>query len=186
MGYAGGEKENPSYYSLGNHTEVISIDYDPKVLSYSDLLEIFWAAHRCDQINSSRQYMNAVFFHNEAQKKLAEESRAAAAKSRGVTVEEVQTGLLPVGSFTYAEEYHQKYYLTRYRDIRELLLKSYPDGKSLADSTVATRLNAYLGTGMKKDWTVFLKELPEFGLPKDLEDALRKAATQQVANGAGK
>ena len=99
-------------------------------------------------------------------------------------MEEVQTGLLPVGAFTYAEEYHQKYYLTRYRYIRELLLKSYPDGKSLADSTVATRLNAYLGTGMKKDWTVFLKELPEFGLPKDLEDALSKAATQQVANGA--
>jgi peptide-methionine (S)-S-oxide reductase len=160
---------------------VISIDYDPKVLSYKDLLEIFWSAHRCDQVNSSRQYMNAVFYHDEAQKKLAEESRAGAAKARGVLVEEVQTSLLPVGVFTYAEEYHQKYYLTRYSEIRELLLKSYPEGKSLADSTVATRLNAYLGTGMKKDWKVFLKELPRYGLPKDLEEALENAATRQLA-----
>lgn len=181
MGYAGGEKKHPTYYSLGNHTEVISIDYDPKVLSYSELLTIFWAAHRCDQINSSRQYMNAVFYHNAAQKKLAEESRAKAAKARGVSVREVQTGLLPVGTFTYAEEYHQKYYLTQYRDIRNLLLKTYPEGKSLADSTVATRMNAYLSTGMKKDWKVFLKELPKFGFEKELEDALREAATKQLA-----
>jgi len=57
--------------------------------------------------------MNAVFYHDAAQKKVAEESRAKAASSRGVSVEEVETGLLPVGAFTYAEEYHQKYYLTR-------------------------------------------------------------------------
>lgn len=161
---------------------MISIDFDPKVLSYHDLLKIFWSAHRCDQVNSSRQYMNAVFYHDADQKKVAEESRAKAAKSRGVSVEEVQTGLLPVGAFTYAEEYHQKYYLTRYHEIRDLLLKSYPDGKSLADSSVATRLNAYLGTGMKKDWKAFLEELPEFGLPGDLEEAFEKAAKQQMVN----
>ncbi len=47
---------------------MISIDYDPEVLKYEDLLEIFWSAHRCDQINTSRQYMNAVFYHDESQK----------------------------------------------------------------------------------------------------------------------
>lgn len=156
---------------------MISIDYDPKVLSYPDLLDIFWAAHRCDQINSSRQYMNAVFYHDDAQKKGAEESRAAAAKKQGVEVAEVQTSILPVEKFTYAEGYHQKYYLTRYPEIRALLSRSYRDGKSLADSTVATRLNAYLGTGMKKDWKVFLEELPKFGLPDQLEESLKKAAS---------
>jgi peptide-methionine (S)-S-oxide reductase len=181
VGYAGGEKKNPSYYSLGNHTEVISIDYDPKVLTYTDLLDIFWKAHRCDQINTSRQYMNAVFYHNDGQKKLAEKSREKAAKDSGVSVEAVQTSLLPVGTFTYAEEYHQKYYLTRYRDIRNILLKTYPDGKSLADSTVATRMNAYLGTGMKKDWKMFLEELPKFGFEKELQEALQQAATRQLA-----
>lgn len=180
MGYAGGEKENPSYYSLGKHTEVLSIDYDPKVLSYDGLLTIFWSAHRCDQINTSRQYMNAVFYHDEAQKTIAEESRAAAASRQGVAVAEVKTRILPVGKFTYAEGYHQKYYLTRYDEVREILNKAYPSGKELADSTVATRLNAYLGSGMTRDWRVFLKELPEFGLPKELEDALTKAAQRMV------
>ena len=162
---------------MGNHTEVISIDFDPKVLKYPDLLEIFWAAHRCDQINSSRQYMNALFYHDDAQKRGAEESRAAAAKKQGVEVAEVQTSILPVGKFTYAEGYHQKYYLTQFREVRDILIGIYGEGKSLADSTVAARLNAYLGNGMEKDWKVFLEELPEFGLPNELEAALKKAAT---------
>lgn len=180
-GYAGGEKKNPTYYRLGNHTEVISIDYDPDLLSYEDLLAIFWSAHRCDQLNTSRQYMNAVFYHSEAQKKAAEESRERAAKEQGVEDDGVQTAILPVGDFTYAEEYHQKYYLTRFGEIRDLLGKTYPDGKLLADSTVATRLNAYLGSGMKKDWAAFRKELPEFGLPDELEEALAKAAEKMLA-----
>jgi len=150
-------------------------------LSYPDLLEIFWAAHRCDQINSSRQYMNAVFYHDEAQQKAAEESRAAAAKKRGIEVEEVQTSVIPVGHFTYAEAYHQKYYLTRFSDVRAALTGVYPNGKMLADSTAATRLNAYLGSGMNKDWKVFLEELPEFDLPDSLETALTDAAKKQLA-----
>lgn len=181
VGYAGGKKENPTYYDLGNHTEVISIDYDPAVLGYSDLLKIFWAAHRCDQLNTSRQYMNAVFYHSEAQKKLAEESRTAAAKAQGVKAEGVETSILPVGEFTYAEAYHQKYYLTRYPGIRGVLARAYPGAKELADSAVATRLNAYLGSGMKRDWSVFVKELPEYGLPKDLEKALSEAASDLLA-----
>lgn len=181
VGYAGGEKANPTYYSLGNHTEVVSIDFDPRVLSYEDLLDIFWAAHRCDQINSSRQYMNAVFYHNETQKKAAEASRLQAAKKRGVSEENVRTGIVPVGTFTYAEGYHQKYDLTRYPEIRDLLMKSYPDGRSLADSSVATLLNAYLGSGMKKDWEAFSKALPDFGLPAELEEALGKMASAKAS-----
>jgi peptide-methionine (S)-S-oxide reductase len=126
--------------------------------------------------------MNAVFYHDDSQKLLAEKSRAQAAKSRGISVEEVQTNLLPVGTFTYAEEYHQKYYLTRYREIRNILLQSYPDGKSLADSSVATRMNAYLGTGMKKNWKSFLTELPKFGFEKDLENALEVAVKRKIAS----
>lgn len=104
----------------------------------------------------------------------------AAAKSRGVSLAEVGTGILPVGTFTYAETYHQKYYLTRYPEIREFLTAIYPDGKALADSSVATRLNAYLGSGMKKDWNNFLEELPEFGLSEELGTRLMKAAHQQL------
>lgn len=121
--------------------------------------------------------MNAVFYHDEGQKKAAEKSRASAAKKQGVKVEGVQTSILPVGKFTYAEGYHQKYYLTRFSEIRDILTKTYKDEKSLADSTVATRLNAYLGSGMKRDWSLFIKELPEYGLPEKLEEALAEAAS---------
>ncbi len=165
---------------MGNHTEVISIDYDPKILKYDDLLEIFWSAHRCDQINTSRQYMNAVFYHDEAQQKAAEKSKANAAAKQGVEVGEVQTTIAPVGKFTYAEGYHQKYYLTRFGEIRDILTKTYKTEKELADSTVATRLNAYLGSGMKLDWAVFIKELPEYGMPEELEKALSKAAVRML------
>jgi len=175
VGYAGGEKESPTYRSMGNHTEVISIDFDPEVLSYEKILKLFWGAHRCDQSNRSRQYMNALFYHNAVQKKKAEESVSALAQERGISLSDVQTQILPVGDFTYAEAYHQKYYLTRYRELRDFLNEIYPDGKSLADSTVATRLNAYLGSGMTKDWPAFLDELSSYGLPEKLSKELREA-----------
>ena len=90
--------------------------------------------------------MNAVFYHDESQKIAAENSRAGAAVKQGLDADEVQTTIAAVGRFTYAEGYHQKYYLTRFGEIRDILTKSYKTEKELAYSTVATRLNAYLGS----------------------------------------
>jgi len=175
-GYCGGTKQDPTYYSLGDHTEAFSIDYDPDVLSYADLLGHFWDGHRCERNNSSRQYMNAVFYRDEAQKELAEASRGERAKH----VSHVATEILPVGKFTYAEGYHHKYYLTRYGEIREFLEQTYPEAKSLADSSVAMRLNAYLGSGMRRDWQRFLAELPEYGLPEAIGESLRATGESQL------
>jgi peptide-methionine (S)-S-oxide reductase len=86
----------------------------------------------------------------------------------------IATGILPIKNFTYAEDYHQKYYLTRYSDIREFLTKTYRSEKALADSTAATRLNAYLGSGMQRNWQSFLAELASYGLPENIEQSLRK------------
>lgn len=171
VGYCGGTKEKPSYYSLGDHTEAFSIDYDPAVLSYGDLLGYFWNGHRCDRNHTSRQYMNAVFYRDEAQRVQAEESR----DSQGA---KVATEILPIGKFTYAEGYHHKYYLTRYEEIRSFLEKTYPDAKSLGDSAVAMRLNAYLGSGMMRDWQRFLDELPRYGLPEAITGSLRETAAK--------
>jgi peptide-methionine (S)-S-oxide reductase len=88
--------------------------------------------------------------------------------------------IIPVKVFTYAEAYHQKYYLTRQHDIRDFLSSKYPDGKGLADSAVATRLNAYLGSGMALDWEAFRDELASYGLPEPLETRLRKAAGGRI------
>ncbi len=174
VGYCGGLKENPTYLNLGDHTEAISIDYDPTVIRYEDLLHRFWRAHRCRSSNRSRQYMNAVFYRNEKQRELAEASRSAEARRLGISEDEIETKIVPFHKFTYAEDYHQKYGLTRYREIRAFLSTTYPDGKSLADSTVATRLNAYLSSGLVRHGEALLKELPSYGLPPRVEEAVKR------------
>ena len=180
VGYCGGTKTKPSYYSLGDHTEAISIDYDPGLTSYEDMLGYFWDGHRCERNNHSRQYMNAVFIRNDTQQEVASASLAQRAESLGIPASKVATEILPIGDFTYAEGYHHKYYLTRYPDVREFLDRTYPLGKALADSTAATRLNAYLGSGMERDWNTFLAELSSYGLPDAMADAMRKMAESQL------
>ena len=115
--------------------------------------------------------MNAVFYRDEEQKSLAEASATVQGK-------DVATEILPVGKFTYAEGYHHKYYLTRYEQIRAFLEETYPDAKSLADSAVAMRLNAYLGSGMMRDWKRFAEELPSYGLPAAIEQAMAETAAK--------
>ena len=82
--------------------------------------------------------------------------------------------MLPVKSFTYAEGYHQKYSLDR--DLRAFLEQTYPETKAFADSAVGARLISFLGSGVEKDWDLFLEELPSYGLPEKLELRLREMA----------
>lgn len=161
---------------MGDHTEAVSIDYDPMVICYHDLLKAFWAGHRCDGYNRSRQYMKAVFYRDENQKLAALESLEREACRLGIPLEKVTTQVVPVNHFTYAEGYHQKYSLSRNSESRLFLESVYPTAKELADSTVATRLNAYLGSGMKKDWASFAKEVPCFALPESLQRRLLEKA----------
>ena len=153
---------------MGDHTEAIAIDFDPSLITYVDLLATFFDGHNCAASFGGRQYMNAVFFHDAKQKELADKARAQAARNRGLELKEVKTGILPATAFTYAEEYHQKYALTRHPLVREFLRETYPGTKALADSTVATRLNAWLGGGLHEDFTVFTKEIEGYGLPKQI------------------
>lgn len=184
-GYCGGEKEKPTYRSMGDHTEAVSIDFDPSLISYQDLLAEFWAGHRCDSLNRSTQYMKAVFYRNEEQKQVALESLDREAHRLGITHEQVATKVLPVNHFTYAEGYHQKYALSRNSESRLFLESIYPTAKALADSSVATRLNAYQGSGLKKDWLLFAEELLEFGLPDSLQKQLLEKAQNRTARSLG-
>lgn len=170
VGYCGGTKADPTYRSLGDHTEAISIDFNPDVISYEDLLQRFWDGHYCASNISMRQYMNAVFYHDDEQKKIAEQTRDRAAAKAGISPETVQTGILPLGTFTYAEAYHQKYSLTSHRELRSFLSETYPSGKELADSAVATRLNGWLGSGFERDRKVLENEIESYGLPEKLRD----------------
>jgi peptide-methionine (S)-S-oxide reductase len=141
VGYTGGEKKNPTYYSLGDHTETLQIDYDPSQLSYSELLAIFWESHNPRQPPWSRQYMSAIFYHNEEEKKLALQTKEQVAAKIG---REVFTPILAAAEFYLAEDYHQKYRLQQKRDFMKEFDAIYPNHADFVNSRAATRVNGYL------------------------------------------
>ncbi len=179
MGYAGGTKQNPTYRSLGDHTETVQVDFDPTVISYQELLEVFWKSH-VPGPTWSRQYMNAVFFHNEEQKREAEASRdRVAAKTGG----QVQTAVLPATEFTLAEDYHQKYYLRRVPGLWREASRFYPDLDGLVNSTAVARMNGYVaGYGSVAQLE---EELPGLGLSPEAGRQLlaRRAAKSGATPG---
>jgi len=142
VGYAGGTTGSPAYHDLGDHSEAVQIDFDPSVVSYNELLDIFWESHDATRGSWSRQYRAAVFYHNEEQKRLAKETGAGVAS---VTKDSIKTAIEPFSGFTLAEDYHQKHSLQMYPDILEELKTLYPDMKGYLSSTAVTRINGYLG-----------------------------------------
>jgi methionine-S-sulfoxide reductase len=142
VGYAGGDKENPTYHNLGDHTETLQIDFDPSQISYERLLELFWEEHDPTSRAWSRQYKAVVFYHDEEQKRMAIASRDRLAATKGKTI---HTEVLPYRRFYAAEEYHQKYYLRGRRQILKQFQHYYPRAVDLMNSTAAARVNGYLG-----------------------------------------
>lgn len=142
VGYAGGTKENPTYHDLGDHAETIQIDYDPTVVSYEELLDVFWSSHRPTARPWSRQYMSIVFYHNDEQRRLAVETRDREAARVGG---EIYTEIVPAAEFTLAEPYHQKYQLRRVPDLMTEFSATYPGDDDFVASTAVARVNGYLG-----------------------------------------
>jgi peptide-methionine (S)-S-oxide reductase len=141
VGYTGGAKVNPTYRGLGDHSESIQIEYDPNQISYEELLSIFWSTHNPTSPSWSRQYASFVFYHDEAQRELALETKEQQEAKRGTLFTEI----VPAGTFYPAEDYHQKYYLRNARDLMREFSAIYPDGDDFAASTAAARVNGYLG-----------------------------------------
>ena len=118
VGYSGGGEVNPTYEQVSGkktgHREVVQITYDPAQSSYAELLEIFWRQINPTQANGQfadigLPYKAAIFYANAEEKKMAEQSKEALAKS-GKFSQPIVTDLLPAAPFYPAEEYHQKYY----------------------------------------------------------------------------
>ena len=132
---------DPTYYSLGNHTESIQIDFDPSVVSYRDLLEVFWSSHDATQKPWSTQYKAAVYYHNEEQRKLAIETRdLLEAKIK----KKVYTEIVPAETFYLAEAYHQKYYLQNVPLLAREYRQIYPLDSDFINSTAVARVNGYV------------------------------------------
>ena len=115
-GYTGGTGENPTYddYNRTGHIEAVQVFYDPAKVSYEQILDVFW--RHIDPTDSGGQfcdrgphYRTAIFYHDEKQKRLAEQSKAALAAS-GVFKKPVLTEIIPFTRFYEAEDYHQDYY----------------------------------------------------------------------------
>ena len=117
-GYAGGTVKNPTYEQVSSgetgSAEVIQINYDPYIITYDDLLEIFWKTHDPTTLNRQgndvgTQYRSVIFYHNDKQKKKAEEYKKALDKS-GAWEDSIVTGIAQYNNYTKAEDYHQNYY----------------------------------------------------------------------------
>ena len=117
-GYAGGKEKNPTYGEVAagktSHRESVQITFDPEVISYAELVDIFWQTFDPTDVGGSffdrgTQYESAIFYQNDQQKKVAEESKKRLDQSRRFS-KPVITPLLKFTNFYPAEDYHQDYY----------------------------------------------------------------------------
>ncbi|MGD8973501.1 MAG: peptide-methionine (S)-S-oxide reductase MsrA [Desulfobacterales bacterium] len=117
-GYTGGQKPNPTYKEVSaggtGHAEAVQVRYDPDKITYKELLEVFWRhVDPTDAggqfVDRGSQYRPAIFYHDEEQKRIAEESRTELEKS-GRFSKPIATEIVPITEFYTAEEYHQDYY----------------------------------------------------------------------------
>ena len=157
----------PTYHNIGDHTETVQIDYDPNLISYDQLLDVFWNSHKPTRRSMGGQYMKAVFYQNEQQRKQAIASKASIEEEIGSTV---RTEIVPVRTFTMAEDYHQKFTLKGHKYLGNEMMRIYPRHQDLVDSTAAARLNGYLGGHGSRDQLP--KELETLGLSAEAEKVL--------------
>ena len=117
VGYTGGQTQNPNYEQVctgrTGHAEAVEVHYDPEIVSYSELLDVFWKKHDPTTLNRQgpdigTQYRSAIYFHDEEQKRLAEESKKNLEDS-GIYRNPIVTEITESSKYYPAEDYHQKY-----------------------------------------------------------------------------
>src|SRR6056297_3459148 len=160
VGYAGGDKENPTYHNLGGHTETIQIGYDPTAISYKELLEIFFENHNPYVKPYSTQYKSIVFYHNQDQKEIYQNYVEKLKENKTL-----YTQLKEYEKFYYAEFYHQKYQLQGFSRLMKEVQKYYPKDMNFINSTLTARLNYFVGTREGKE--LLEKEKEYYGLDEE-------------------
>lgn len=147
VGYAGGTLDHPTYRQLGDHTETVEMDYDTRILSLENILDVFWSNHNPLNINEykGRQYQSLVLYRGQIQLNVIQkvmQLREEQGKSKP------DTEISPYNRFYPAEDRHQKYYLKRYPHAIEELSNLFPSPQELTNATLAARLN-----GLAKGYT---------------------------------
>ncbi|CAN6463638.1 unnamed protein product [Victoria cruziana] len=142
-GYAGGTKARPEFRSLGDHAEAVQVEYDPKIISFKQLLEVFWSSHDSRQVfgqgpDVGNQYRSIIFTNGTEEARLAsvsKEKEQARSKSSVVT-----TTIMQLGEFYPAEFEHQKFELRRNPFLLQLIGGM---TEEIAASSFGAKLNSY-------------------------------------------
>ncbi|ESS02505.1 MAG: peptide methionine sulfoxide reductase [uncultured archaeon A07HR67] len=139
VGYAGGTKRDPTYHSLGDHTEVFQVDFDPDTITYRDLLELVFESHTPRRQTGKTQYQNVVLATTADQRAILDEFLAA----RGLTADGIETRIEQLSRFYLAEEYHQKYTLRSVSSFMDAFEAAGYGDDDLRESPIAAKLNGY-------------------------------------------
>lgn len=122
VGYSGGTTDHPTYEQVSSgktgHAEVVQVEFDPAVVSYEELLGVFWENHDPTELNRQgpdvgTQYRSAIFYHSKEQKEAAERSKKSLQESGRYGAKTIATSIEPAHAFWRAEEYHQQYLVKR-------------------------------------------------------------------------
>lgn len=119
VGYMGGKLDNPTYKDVCSdttgHAEVVQVEYDPSMISYQELLDVFWKTHDPTTVNRQgpdvgTQYRSVVFFHDKDQESAARQKKENLQSSGKFGHGKIVTEITPASTFWRAEDYHQQYY----------------------------------------------------------------------------
>ncbi|MBP1964190.1 peptide-methionine (S)-S-oxide reductase MsrA [Paenibacillus aceris] len=147
VGFAGGTIDNPTYRQLGDHTEMVEVEFDASIISLESILNVFWKSHNPVNINDykGRQYKSLVLFRDSMQHSVIREvMKTKEEQGNGFP----DTEVAPYTLFYPAEDRHQKYYLKRHPDAIDKLRTLFPTDDELTNATLAARLN-----GLAKGYT---------------------------------
>lgn len=166
VGYAGGTTEGPTYKMIGDHTETIEIDYDPEVISYRELLEIFFDSHNPYSQAYSRQYASLILYNNSEQQQIAEAVKKELEAESG---REIKTEIKELDRFYLAEDYHQKFRLQQQVAFRDHYLDQMTM-EEFINSPAVTKVSGYItGNGERDN---IIQNIGELGLTTELQERL--------------
>ncbi len=164
-GYAGGRSTDPSYKNLEWHTEVVEIDYDPAVISYEDLVALFFAFHDENLRPYDQRVKSLIFFRSEAEETHA---RQAISRQREVTGKPVFTEAKEMDVFYLAEPEHQNRTVKREVSLYGELTEIFETDDRLQQSILVSKLNGFVYG---------------YGSPEDLEDLLNQLGLSDMSKG---
>ena len=140
MGYCGGTTPEPTYRNIGDHAEAVQLHFDPALISYDDLLALFWDGHD-PTFGKGSQYRAGLYCEDDEQLAAGRRTASALQQQLGAPV---VTEIVLGKPFYSAEGYHQKWRLRQTAAVFEALAEHYPDEETFLASTAAAKANAYV------------------------------------------